>query len=102
MNKKTKIWVTYERAVTAGTVAIADDGRLGCRCDDVVYSPEHDLMLVDRRQENIVSGHNDCQASDRNTYARHRDGRPLRLPGRDVGGLLHGTLSLYRISKRKM
>ena len=36
MKKKTKKWVTYDEAVRAGTVTIADDGRLGCRCDDVV------------------------------------------------------------------
>ena len=52
---KIKDKLTYSEGVGAGTVEMAYDGRLGCRCDDVVvYSPDDDyLMLVDHRQETV-------------------------------------------------
>ena len=51
---KIKDKLTYSEGVGAGTVEMAYDGRLGCRCDDVVYSPDDDyLMLVDQRQETV-------------------------------------------------
>ena len=80
----------------------SDDGRLGCRCDDVVFSTEDACRSSAEEGEKLVSGHNECQASDRNTDARHGGGWKLRLARRNVSVLLHGTLGRYRNSKRKM
>ena len=54
IKEKKKKWVTYDDSKGVGTIAIADGGRLGCRCDDVVHSPVNDdLVLVDRRKESV-------------------------------------------------
>ena len=91
---------TYKRNHVKGGEERHDDGGLGGRCDDVVISHEHGLMLVDhqpekgRRLEVITTT---VYASDRNSDAQHGDDRKLQLARQNVIVLLHGTLGgLYR------